>query len=117
MEEFIMIAILIWGILSLILFIKVWIMTNNVSEMTKDVWDITKDVHKIADHLLPTEQETTQNQKTDEVAEVADVTDVTEVAETTQQAAKDPTSGCVQIIIGVFIMIAILAIAILAITE
>ncbi len=85
METFIIIAILFWCILSVILFFKVWIMTN--------------DVRRIANHLaaktprnITGEGAAVQNQRMDEVTGAG------------QQEEKDTTNSTLPIIVSLLIL-------------
>ena len=52
MELFLALVLIVFGILQLILFFKIWGMTDNISKLTNYVGDITDDVKKISIHFV-----------------------------------------------------------------
>ena len=52
MELFLALVLIVFGILQLILFFKIWGMTDDISKLTNYVGEITDDVKKISIHFV-----------------------------------------------------------------
>ena len=67
MEGFIIIFSLIWGILSLILFFKIWVMTDNVARLTRLVENIASSKKEQFRSEVPNTSDTNKNSVQDSI--------------------------------------------------